>query len=308
MGRGELRIELAALQDEEFSVDLLGFDAQELNRLLAETDTVPELPDRDAVPEPPSVAVSRAGDLWHCGEHRVLCGDPLAWSAVACLMGDESADLVFTDPPVAELIAADVHLSGLPAERLQQFLVTVFSHYRRLVKPRASLYICHPPAWQREFQNALESAGFTVAGQIIWARQTFALSSDRYQLQHEPLFYGHVEGQANVWYGDRHQSTLWAQDQPAACHARHKPVELVERALIDSSQKGDLVADLFAASGSTLIACERLGRRARAMQSDPRGADAMVMRWQQYAGQSAVLDGAGQTFQEIAEQRCAQAA
>src|ERR1700733_4867439 len=104
-----LRIELAALQEEEFSVDLLGFDARELNRLLAETDTVPELPDRDAVPEQRGVAVSLDGDLWHCGEHRVLCGNPLAWSAVARLMGNESADLVFTDPPVAELTAADSH-------------------------------------------------------------------------------------------------------------------------------------------------------------------------------------------------------
>ena len=219
------------------------------------------------------------------------------------LMGDESADLVFTEPPVAELTAADAHLSGSPAERLLPFLVTVFSHYRRPVKPRASLYICHPPGWQREFQNALESAGFTVAGQIIWARQTFALSSDRYQLQHEPLFYGHVDGQANVWYGDQHRFTLCAQDQPAANHSHGKPVELLERALSDSSQKGDLVADLFAGSGSTLIACERLGRRARLMQSDSSGADAVVMRWQQYAGQAAVSDGAGQTFQEIAEQR-----
>jgi DNA modification methylase len=218
-------------------------------------------------------------------------------------MGDESADLIFTDPPAAELTAADAHLSGSPAGRLQPFLATLFSHYRRLVKPRVALYICHPPAWQREFQNALESAGFAIAGQIIWARQTIAFSSERYQLQHEPLFYGHVAGQVSVWYGDQRRSTLWAQDQPGANPAHGKPVELVERALLDSSRKGDLVADLFAGSGATLIACERLARRARVMQSDPRGADAMVMRWQQYAGQSAVLDGARETFQEMAEQR-----
>lgn len=133
----------------------------------------------------------------------------------------------------------------------------MLSHYRRLVKPRASLYVCHPPAWQREFQNALESAGFTVGCQIVWARQSPAQGSGHYKPQHELIFHAHVSGQTDVWYGDKRQSTVWTQDQPA--HSPGKPVELVERALRNSSQKGGLVTDLSASSGSTLIACERLG-------------------------------------------------
>jgi DNA modification methylase len=282
-----LRVELSALQEQEFSFDLLGFDDEELHRLLAETDPTPELQDPDAVPAPPRVAVSRAGDLWQCGEHRVLSGDATAWPDVERLMGGEEADLVFTDLAAEELLAGNPNSAGSPGESLQEHLVTVLSHYRRLVKPTASLYICHPPAWQRELQNALESAGFTVAGQIVWARQSPAQGSGHYKLQHELIFHAHVSGQKDVWYGDKRQSTLWTQDQPA--HSQGKPVELVERALRNSSQKGGLVTDLSASSGSTLIACERLGRRARVMGRDPRCVDAAVMRWQKYTGQTPVL-------------------
>ncbi len=187
----------------------------------------------------------------------------------------------------------------------KQFLERAFLSYRAVVKPGASMYICHSSSWQREFQNALESAGFEVRFQIIWAKNTFAWGFGRYKFQHEPMFYCHVAGEKDSWYGDKSQSTLWHEKKPAAnrIHPTAKPVELVERALLNSSKSGDVVADLFGGSGSTLIGCERRGRCARLMEIDPKYADCIVRRYQEYTGKEAVLDGDGRPFEEVALER-----
>jgi len=173
------------------------------------------------------------------------------------------------------------------------------------VKPGASLYVCHSSSWQSEFQNALETAGFEVRCQIIWAKNTFAWGFGRYKFQHEPMFYAHVAGEKDPWYGDTSQSTLWGEKKPAAnsLHPTAKPVELVERALLNSSKAGDIVADMFGGSGSTLVGCERRGRKARLMEIDPKDADCIVRRFQEYTGKQAKLDGDGRTFAEIKEER-----
>jgi len=167
------------------------------------------------------------------------------------------------------------------------------------------VYVCHGSVWQREFQNALESAGFALRCQIIWAKQTFAWGFGRYKFQHEPIFYGHVASQKDCWYGDKSQSTLWEENKPAANreHPTAKPVGLMERAVVNSSRPGDLLVDLFGGSGSTLIACQRLGRRSRLMEIDPRYVDVIVRRWQGFTGQSVVLDGDGRSFDEISDYR-----
>ena len=201
---------------------------------------------------------------------------------VARLMAGETADLVFTDPPY------NVDYEGYTEERLKikgdrmsdaEFKTVPGSPLSaptgRVVKPGASLYVCHSSSWQREFQNALEAAGFEVRCQIIWAKNTFAWGFGRYKFQHEPMFYCHVAGQKDAWYGDKSQSTLWEEKKPAAnrLHPTAKPVELIERALVNSSKAGDIVVDLFGGSGSTLIGCERRGRKARLMEIDPKYAD-----------------------------------
>lgn len=190
------------------------------------------------------------------------------------------------------------------------FLEAAFRSCRTAVKPGAPLYVCHSSSWQREFQNALKSAGFEVRCQVIWAKNTFAWGFGRYKFQHEPLFYAHVAGQKDPWYGDKSQSTLWQENKPAAnrIHPTAKPVELIERALLNSSKAGDLVADLFGGSGSTLIACERRNRKSRLMEIDPRYADCIVRRWQEYTGNRAVLEGDGRAFEEIALERLKKAA
>jgi DNA modification methylase len=243
--------------------------------------------------------------------HRVACGDATARTDVEKLMASGAADLVFCDPPY------NVGYQGYTKEKLeilgdrmtpaqfQQFLLVTFTNYRAIVKPGASIYVFHSSSSQREFQNAIEAAGFAVRCQIVWAKNTFAWGFGRYKFQHEPLFYGHVAGQKDAWYGDKSQSTLWQEKKPTAnrIHPTAKPVELVERALLNSSKAGDIVADLFGGSGSTLIACERRGRTARLMELDPRYADCIVRRWQEYTGKRGVLAGDGRTFDEIRSER-----
>jgi DNA modification methylase len=295
----------------DYDLGLTGFEDVELAQLLAKQDGAEGLTDEDAVPELPETATSVLGDLWILGDHRVLCGDATLQVDVERLMAGDAADLVFTDPPY------NVNYEGytddrltiegdcMTAEQFQRFLLSTFSSYRRLVKPGASMYVCHSSSWQREFQNAMEIAGFEARCQIIWAKNTFAWGFGRYKFQHEPIFYSHVAGQKDAWYGDKSQSTLWQEKKPPAnrIHPTAKPVELVERALVNSSKAGDVVADLFGGSGSTLIGCECRGRKARLMEIDPKYADCIVRRWQQYTGKQAVLESDGRTFDQIAAER-----
>jgi DNA modification methylase len=311
-----LALELGALREEDFSLDILGFDDEELARLLAAEDAAAGLTDEDSVPEVPEMPVSQPADLWNLGDHKLMVGDATAVADVQRLMGPDAADCVFSDPPY------NIDYQGYTKERLtiqndqmspeqfRCFLQESFQCFRGAVKPGASLYICHSSSWQREFQNALEAAGFEVRCQIIWGKNTFAWGFGRYKFQHEPIFYCHVAGQKDSWYGNKSQSTLWEEKKPAAnrLHPTMKPVELVERALVNSSKAGDLILDLFGGSGSTLIGCERRGRKARLMEIDPKYADVIVRRYQEYSGKRAVLDGDGRTFAEIAQARLGAAA
>jgi DNA modification methylase len=305
-----LQAQLTSLQNEDFNLDLLGFEDQ-LSQLLAAQDTECGLTDEDAVPELPETPVSVPGDLWNLDDHRLRVGDATRQSDVESLMAGETAHLIFTDPPF------NVDYEGYTKDRLKiqgdrmsagdfnQFLEAALRSLRSVAKPESSLYIGHPSSWQREFQNALEAAEFQVRCQIIWAKNTFAWGFGRYKFQHEPIFYCHISGKKDRWYGDKSQSTLWEVAKPSAnrIHPTSKPVELIERALLNSSESGDLVADLFGGSGSTLIACERRGRRARLLEIDPKYADCIVRRWQDYSGKKAILENGGCSFEETTQQR-----
>ena len=299
------------MQEEDFNVELIGFEDEELRRLLAAQDAADGLTDEDSVPELPEAPVSEIGDLWILGDHQLLVGDATDHATLARLMAGAAADLVFTDPPY------NVDYEGYTEERLtiqgdrmsdaefKQFLESAFRSCRSVVKSGVSLYVCHSSSWQREFQNALESAGFEVRCQIIWAKNTFAWGFGRYKFQHEPLFYAHVAGEKDPWYGDKSQSTLWHENKPAAnrIHPTAKPVELVERALLNSSKAGDVVADLFGGSGSTLIACERRRRKARLIEIDPKYADCIIQRYREYTGKQAMLENDRRSFEEVAQER-----
>lgn len=172
-----LQVELAALQEVNFSLDL-GFNEEELARLLAEQQQAGRT-DEDATPEPPEVPVTITGDLWLLGNHKVLAGDATVLADVDRLMGHDSADLVFTDPPYnvdyegATKEKLKIQNDNMPATEFKTFLESAFKSYRHLMKTGASIYVCHSSSMQREFQNAMESAGFDVRCQIIWAKNCF---------------------------------------------------------------------------------------------------------------------------------------
>src|SRR4051794_38684021 len=285
-----LKLELLDLKALDFDLSLTGFESTELDGYLAGEELVEGLTDEDSVPDVAQEAITPPGDLWLLGEHRLFCGDATRAADVELLMKGNAADLVFTDPPYnvdyEGYTGEHLKIQGdrMTAEEFEQFLRNSFTSYRSLVKPGSSVYVCHSSSWQREFQNALETAGFEVRCQIIWAKNTFAWGFGRYKFQHEPIFYAHVAGQKDPWYGDKSQSTLWQEKKPAAnrLHPTMKPVELVERALVNSSKAGDVIVDLFGGSGSTLIGCERRQRKCRLMELDPLYADVVVRRWQQY--------------------------
>ena len=302
-----LKLELGDLRNEEFNLELIGFSQEEIDDLLdlGEDGGNAGLTDDDEAPDVTENPVSRPGDLWILGNHRLMCGDSVVLTDVERLMAGAKADLVFTDPPY------NVDYTGYTKEKLKiqsdkmtteefvAFLQGTFASYRVLIKPGASMYVCHPSSFQREFQNAIESAGFSVRAQIIWAKNTFAWGFGRYKFQHEPIFYCHVEGESDAWYGDKTQSTLWQEKKPAAnrLHPTMKPVELIERALVNSSKKGDVVLDLFGGSGSTLIAAERMDRKARLLELDPRYVDVILRRYQEFSGKAAIHADTGEPFQ-----------
>lgn len=315
-----LEIEMAQMRAQGIDLASTGFDEHQIEELLKP----PPATEDDDVPAPPARPTSKAGDVWLLGHHRLMCGDALNYEAVERLTGakpadlvittpateleldDVAADLVFTDPPYnvdyEGYTKAKLKIQGdhMTRDEFLAFLTGTFASYKAAIKPGAALYVCHPSSMQREFQDAMEEAGFVVRTQIIWGKNTFAWGFGRYKFQHEPIFYAHVKGQKDAWHGDKAQSTLWLCAKPSAnrLHPTMKPVELIERALENSSRPRQIVLDLFGGSGSTLIACEKLGRRARLMELDPIYADVIVDRWQQYTGLTATLEGHGDTFAE----------
>jgi DNA modification methylase len=306
-----LRLELEALADQNVDFSVTGFDEDQLAKLQEAHAGREGLTDEDAVPEQAREAISAPGDLWLLSDHRVYCGDVTRSEDLDRLMAGERADLVFTDPPYNVDYEGHTEqrmtIQGdrMSREEFERFLNAAFSSYKNVVAPHASVYVCHSSSWQREFQQAIEASGFAVRCQLIWAKNTFAWGFGRYKFQHEPIFYCHVAGEKDLWFGDKSQSTLWEEKKPAAnrLHPTTKPVELVERALMNSSKSGAIVADLFGGSGSTLIACERRSRRARLMEIDPTYCDVIVRRWQEYTGRAAVLAGCDRSFGEIAAER-----
>jgi DNA modification methylase len=296
--------ELKELMVQDFDLALTCFDPDEITAYTIQKTQ--GLVDEDQTPEVKDFALTSPGDLWMLGNHRLLCGDSTSIDAVEGLMDGQKADLVFTDPPYnvdyQGYTEEKLKIQGdkMTPEQFQEFLSSVFSSYLWALKPGGSMYVCHPSSWQREFQGALECSDFEVRCQIIWAKNTFAWGFGRYKFQHEPIFYCHRRGQSDPWYGDKSQSTLWQEKKPAAnrLHPTMKPVELIERALVNSSKAGDLVLDLFGGSGSTMIAAEKNGHLARLMELDPKYCDVIVRRWQDFTGKLAHLED-GRTFARL---------
>lgn len=287
---------LVDLDNGSFDLSITGFDEGELKDLI-DFEGKQGLTEDDAVPEAVQ-ARARRGQLWNLGGHRLFCGDATEMTDINALMGHERADMVFTDPPYnvdydgsSSTKREKIQNDKMTTLEFVDFLVKAMGSYKWSCKPGASLYVCHPSSFQREFQNALEEVDLEVRTQIIWAKNTFNFTFARYKFQHEPIFYCHAKGESDAWYGDKRQSTLWHEQKPIAnrLHPTMKPVELILRALTNSSKSGDVVLDFFGGSGSTLIACEKLNRRCFSMELDERYCDVILTRWEDFTGKKALL-------------------
>ncbi|KVH51192.1 hypothetical protein WJ39_08545 [Burkholderia diffusa] len=304
-----LALELGALRDAGFDLAMTGFEDDALERLLGPTGNL-GLTDADDVPDSPAEPVSRPGDLWQCGQHRVLCGDALQAADMDRLMDGRAADLTVTDPPynVAYVGKAKRRLSiandAMSSDAFYRFLLLGFARMLAASRAGAPVYVFHADLEGANFRRAFTDAGFTLAQCCVWAKPSFVLGRHDYHWQHEPCIYGWKPGAAHRWHGDRKQSTLWTFDRPARsdAHPTMKPVALIEYLVTNSSRANDVVLDPFGGSGTTLIACTRTGRIARLVELEPRYCDVIVQRWQAFTGEHAIRETDGVSFDEVREQ------
>lgn len=280
-----LKLEFADLQDVDFDLAKTGFDDNELNNLLAEA--IEEgLTDEDSVPEIPVEPITKLGDIYKLGNHRLMCGDSTSIDAVEKLMDGDKADMVFTDPPYG------VDYKGITNDSrngLEDLLRGAFANYFGHSKLGAAIYCFHSDRCADVFHKVFREF-FHFSSMIIWAKNTLTLSQTDYQSQHEPCLYGWMNNGTHSWYSDRKQTSVWEFNKERFDkHTTPKPVALVEKAITNSSKSGDIVIDLFGGSGSTMIASEKLGRCARLMELDPKYCDVIVKRWEDFTGKKAEL-------------------
>jgi len=307
-----LRLELADLSELGFDLGLIGFGEGELERLLA-GDSRTGLTEDDDAPELPGHAITRRGDLWVLGEHRLLCGDATVLADVERVLGGQLTDMVFCDPPYG------VNYANSPKDKLRgkhrpilndnlgaSFEVFLYDACLNILQvTKGAVYVCMSSSELDTLQRAFRAAGGRWSTFVIWAKNTFTLGRADYQRQYEPILYGWKDGADHYWCGARDQGDVWFFDKPAKnnLHPTMKPVALVERAVRNSSKSRDIVLDSFAGSGSTLIACAKSGRQARLVELDAKYCDVIVRRWQEWAGATAVLEGDGRSFGDIAGSR-----
>ena len=309
-----LRVELESIHDDGFDLELVGFTDEEIEELLREPEQVVEgKTDEDAAPELPETAVTVPGDVWLIGDHRLPCGDSTQMEAVEKVPNGGLADMVFTDPPYNVNYGAtmkDKLRGNKPkiandnlGEGFEQFLRDVCTNI--LVVTKGAVYVCMSSSELHTLAKAFREAGGHWSTFVIWAKNTFTMGRSDYQRQYEPILYGWRDGTDHFWCGARDQGDVWFVKKPVAndLHPTMKPVELVERAIRNSSKSRDTVLDPFGGSGWTLIACERTGRHARLIELEPKYCDVIVRRWQEHASREATLESDGRSFREIAGDR-----
>ncbi len=302
-----LGLELTELKEAGVDLDLTGFSAEEWDVLIngGEPDNS-GLTDEDAVPEIQETPISKTGDIWIVGEHKVLCGDATKAGDYKKLLGDELVDMTFTDPPYNVNYANTAKdkmrgknrpiLNDNLGENFQAFLESACQNILNLTK--GAVYIAMSSSELDTLQSAFRAAGGKWSTFVIWAKNTFTLGRADYQRQYEPILYGWKDGADHYWCGARDQGDVWQIKKPQKndLHPTMKPVELVERAVRNSSKTRDLVLDPFGGSGTTLIACEKSGRRARLIELDPKYVDVIIRRWQEFTGKNATREFDGLRF------------
>jgi DNA modification methylase len=309
-----LELEMQELKSFDFDLQLTGFDGPEIDQLLFGTSVDD---DAEVMPEASGTPISRLGDLWVCGAHRILCGDATSLEDVTRLFGSLKPELMVTDPPYG--VGYDPEWrerAGLGRQRQTGLVANDdqadWSRAYQLF-PGDVAYVWHAGVHAAEVAAGLTAAGLRIRAQIIWAKQHFALSRGDYHWQHEPCWYAVREGKGSNWCGDRTQSTLWEvpnlnpiggnREEDATGHGTQKPIELMRRPILNHTSMGGIIYDPFLGSGTTLMASELCDRVCVGMDIDPAYVDMMVTRWQKQTGSVAKLETSGATFEEVRTER-----
>ncbi|MBA3973366.1 MAG: DNA methylase N-4 [Candidatus Solibacter sp.] len=314
-----LRVELESIREDGFELDVIGFTDDELEDLLCGPEqVVAGQTDEDSAPEVPETAVTVPGDVWILGQHRLLCGDSTQMEAVEKVLAGGLADMVFTDPPYNVNYGATMKdkLRGKKRKIANDNLGQDFEQFLRdaclnmLTVTKGAIYICMSSSELHTLHQAFTASGGHWSTFVIWAKNTFTMGRSDYQRQYEPILYGWKEGTDHFWCGARDQGDVWLVKKPVSndLHPTMKPIELVERAIRNSSKSRDTVFDAFGGSGSTLVACERAERQARLIELEPKYCDVIVRRFQEFSGKQATLEGDGRKYADVAAERLGVAA
>lgn len=300
---------LAELKETDIDLDITGFSFDEVDNILkditgSKEDEFDIQQDLDEIDEP----ITKNGDIWILGKHKLMCGDSTQKEQVLCLMNNQEADMILTDPPYnvavndedeESLKVRHRRLDGLKIKNdnmneteFYNFLLDSFKNMYENVKYGGSVYVFHADTEGLNFRNAFKSCGFKLAQCLVWVKNTFVMCRQDYQWRHEPILYGWKEGKAHYFTDSRNQTTVLEFDKPIKNeeHPTMKPIDLLAYLIKNSSKENELILDLFGGSGSTLIAAEQTNRKCYMMELDPKYCDVIIRRWEKLTGQKAELE------------------
>ena len=285
---------LLDLQESDFSLDLTGFELPEIDDILSNVHDKELSEDEfDVEEELKKPTVSRHGDIWQLGKHRVICGDSTKAETYKQLLDDRKANLVVTDPPYnvdVEETAGKILNDNMSDGDFYQFLLSMFTQVENHMEDDASIYVFHADTEGLNFRKAFKEAGFYLSGCCIWKKNSLVLGRSPYQWQHEPCLYGWKKKGKHQWFSDRKQTTIWEYDRPKSSkdHPTMKPIQLMAYPIQNSSMRGTIVLDPFLGSGSTLIAADQTGRVCYGIELDEKFVDVIVKRYIEVTGDTEV--------------------
>lgn len=307
--KDKLMLLITDLQGEDFDVSLTGFDPEELDDLFKDDmkDGVKD-DNFDVDKELKKPTMTKPGDLWQLGEHRLLCGDSTKEESYELLMAGKQANLVITDPPYNvnyQGSAGKIKNDNMKDDAFYQFLLAAFTNMEKNMASDASIYVFHADTEGLNFRKAFSDAGFYLSGTCIWVKQSLVLGRSPYQWRHEPILFGWKKKGKHCWYAGRKESTIWEFDKPKKNkdHPTMKPIPLLAYPIINSSMTNSIVLDPFGGSGSTLIACEQTKRICRTIELDEKFCDVIVKRYIEQVGSTkdvkVVRDGLTYDYDEV---------
>jgi len=310
--KDKLALLITDLQGLDFDVSLTGFDPAEIDDLFKDSlaDGVRD-DDFDLEAELEKPAITKAGDLWKLGRHRLVCGDSTKAETFELLMAGAKANLVVTDPPYNvnyEGSAGKIKNDNMAGDAFLQFLLDAFTNTASHMADDASIYVFHADTEGLNFRKAFSEAGFYLSGTCIWKKQSLVLGRSPYQWQHEPVLFGWKKKGKHLWYTGRKESTIWEFDKPKKNgeHPTMKPVALIAYPIMNSSMSNTLVLDPFGGSGSTLVACEQTERSCATIELDEKYCDVIVRRYIELTGSTSGVtvqrDGLDYPYEVVASQ------